>query len=101
MITTFEDEIRAWAQDYAKENGWVLNPDNDVLDRVIQGLARNEQKSGHRYCPCRIRSRDDEKDKAIICPCIYHKDEIAKAGHCHCMLYYRKDIVRSLEEDNR
>ena len=44
-------------------------------------------------CPCRIRSGDKEKDKAIICPCIYHRDEIAKDGHCHCQLYYRKDTT--------
>lgn len=101
MTTTSEDEIRAWAQNYAEENGWVLNPDKDVLDRVIRGLARNEQKFGYRYCPCRLRSRDEEKDKAIICPCIYHRDEIAKDGHCHCMLYYRKDTARTVEENNR
>jgi len=101
MTTTSEDEIRAWAQNYAEKNGWVLNPDKEVLDRVIRGLARNEQKFGYRYCPCRLRSRDEEKDKAIICPCIYHRDEIAKDGHCHCMLYYRMDTARNVEENNR
>ena len=99
-ITTSEDEIRSWAEEYARENGWVLNPDNDVLDRVIRGLARNEQRFGHRYCPCRLRSRDEEKDRAIICPCIFHKDEIAKDGHCHCMLYYRKDGAEPVTEEN-
>jgi ferredoxin-thioredoxin reductase catalytic subunit len=79
----------------------VLNPDADVLDRVIKGLARNEEKFGQRYCPCRLRSRDEEKDKAIICPCIYHKDEIAKDGHCHCMLYYRKDARGTVEGRER
>lgn len=100
-ITTSEDAIRRRAEEYARENGWVLNPDKDVLDRVIRGLARNEQRFGHRYCPCRILSRDEEKDKPIICPCIYHKDEIAKDGRCHCMLYFRKDAARSMEEENQ
>ncbi len=100
-ITKSEDAIRRWAEEYARENGWVLDPDKDVLDRVIKGLARNEQRFGHRYCPCRLRSRDEEKDKAIICPCIWHRDEIAKDGHCHCMLYFRKDAARSVEETNR
>jgi len=71
----------------------VLNPDEKILDTVIRGLARNEVKSGERYCPCRLRSRDVEKDRAIICPCIYPRDEIAKDGHCHCQLYYRKDAA--------
>jgi len=90
---TSEDEIRAWAQEYAQKNGWVLNPDTKLLDTVIRGLARNEKKFGKRYCPCRLRSGDEEKDRAIICPCVYHRDEIAKDGHCHCQLYYRKDAA--------
>lgn len=98
---TSEDVIRAWAHEYADRNGWILNPDNKVLERVIRGLARNEQRFGHRYCPCRLLSHNAEKDKAIICPCIYHKDEIAKDGHCHCMLYYRKDTAQSITEGNK
>jgi len=96
--TADEAEIRAWAEKYAKENGWVLNPDPEVLDAVIRGLMRNEQKFGERYCPCRLRSRDGEKDRAIICPCVYHRDEIAKDGHSHCQLYYRKDANRKAAE---
>lgn len=92
-ITTPEDAIRRWAEEYARENGWVLNPDKDVLDRVVRGLARNEEKTGHRYCPCRIRSRNEEKDKAIICPCVYHLEEISRDGYCHCRLYFRKDAA--------
>ncbi len=98
---TSDEEIRAWAQEYAEKNDWVPNPDKDVLDRVIRGLARNEQRFSHRYCPCRILSRDEEKDTANICPCIYHKDEIAKDGHCHCMLYYRKDAARAMAEEKK
>jgi ferredoxin-thioredoxin reductase catalytic subunit len=89
--TTEEDEMRAWAEEYARKNGWVLNPDKKRLDTIIRGLARNKQKFGEQYCPCRLRSKNVEKDRAIICPCIYHRDEIAKDGHCHCQLYYRKD----------
>lgn len=91
--TTSEDEILAWADAYARENGWVLNPDSTVLGPVIRGLARNEKRFGLRYCPCRLRSGDEEKDRAIICPCIYHGDEIERDGHCHCRLYYRKDTA--------
>ncbi len=71
----------------------MLNSDKKVLDTVIRGLARNEKKFGERYCPCRLRSGDKKKDRAIICPCIYHKDEITKDGHCHCQFYYRMDAA--------
>ncbi len=91
--TSDEEEIRAWAEEYAKKNGWVLNPDKKVLNTVIRGLSRNKKEFGEQYCPCRLRSGDKEKDRAIICPCIYHKDEIAEDGHCHCQLYYRKDTA--------
>jgi ferredoxin-thioredoxin reductase catalytic chain len=99
--TTSEEEIRAWAEEYARKNGWVLNPDKKVLDTVIRGLARNEKKFGRRYCPCRLRSGDEEKDKAIVCPCICHKDEIAKDGQCHCQLYYWKDAAEKVPEETK
>ena len=95
-ITTEEDAMRAWAEECAEKNGWVLNPDKKILDTVIRGLVRNRKKFGEQYCPCRLRSGDKEKDKAIICPCIYHKDEIAKDGHCHCQLYYRNDTTEKV-----
>jgi ferredoxin-thioredoxin reductase catalytic subunit len=44
--TTDEDDMRAWAEEYAKKNGWVLNPDKKVLDTVIRGLVRNRGKFG-------------------------------------------------------
>lgn len=67
-----------------------------TLDTVIRGLARNKQKFGEQYFPCRLRSGDSEKDRAIIYPYIYQRDEIAKDGHCHCLLYYRKDAAETL-----
>ena len=101
MITTAEEDIRAWAEGYANENAWVLNPDKKILDTVIRGLARNKQKFGEQYCPCRLRSGDKEKDRVIICPCIYHKDEIALDGRCHCQLYYRKDAAEKEAEERK
>ena len=93
-----EREIRAWSEEYARKNGLVLNPDDKVLATVIRGLARNRKKFGERYCPCRIRSGDPEKDRALVCPCVYHKDEIAGEGHCHCRLFYRKDAAKPPKE---
>lgn len=98
LETSDENEILAWAEDYAKKNGWGPNPDKELLAAVIRGLARNKKKYGERYCPCRIRSGDKEKDRALICPCIFHEDEIAREGHCHCRLYYRKDANKSVTE---
>jgi ferredoxin-thioredoxin reductase catalytic subunit len=84
-----EADMLKWANGIARKNGWVLNPDKDHLRIVIRGLVRNKEKFGRPYCPCRLRSGDEERDRAIECPCIYHKDEIAHDGHCHCLLYYK------------
>jgi len=85
-----EEDMLKWAKAYAHKHGWKLNTDEKQLITVIKGLVRNKTKFGHPYCPCRLRSGDEEKDMAIECPCIYHKDEVAKMGHCHCNLYYKE-----------
>lgn len=87
---TAETEMLKWAKAYAKKNKFVLNPNKKQLETVIRGLVRNKSRCGHQYCPCRIRSGDEEKDRAIECPCVYHKDEINQDGSCHCNLYFKK-----------
>jgi ferredoxin-thioredoxin reductase catalytic chain len=86
-----EQEILELSRKYAEKAGFMLNPNPQVLDAVIKGLARNESRHGLRYCPCRVVTGDKEKDRKIICPCIYHQDEIKEQGYCHCMLYFRRD----------
>ena len=82
-------EILSWVRRYAEEKGLALNADDRKLTTVIRGLVRNRLKHGERYCPCRIRSGDPEKDRLIICPCSYHEEEIKGEGHCHCNLFFR------------
>jgi ferredoxin-thioredoxin reductase catalytic chain len=86
MMATEEELTQTYAK-YAEKKGFKLNPDKQVVSTVIKGIIRNETKYGARYCPCRIRTGDKEKDKAIICPCIYHLNEIKEQGHCHCMIF--------------
>lgn len=74
---------------YAKENGFKLNPDRKIVENVINGLLANEKKHGEKYCPCRRVSGNKEEDAKNICQCIYHKDEIEKDGHCFCNLFVK------------
>ena len=74
---------------YAKKSGFRLNPNEKVVEAIINGLLRNEGKHGARYCPCRLVSGNKEEDKKNVCPCVYHKDEIARDGHCHCNLFVK------------
>ncbi len=74
---------------YAKSNGFRLNPDKKTVERVVAGLFANEQKYGYKYCPCRRVTGDKEEDSKKICPCAWHKEEIEKDGHCICNLYVK------------
>jgi len=73
--------------EYAKENGFQLNPDRKTVERVINGLLANEKKNGKKYCPCRRLSGNEEEDLKKVCPCVYHKEEIKKDGRCYCGLF--------------
>jgi len=84
------EKLRQISKRYAESQGFILNPDEEIVTFVIQGLLRNETKFGYIYCPCRAVTGDKEQDKKIICPCIYHKDEIKRMGHCHCRLFVAK-----------
>ena len=89
--TKEEQEILDSVGEYAKKHGYLLNPEDKKLQNVIKGLARNMEKFGKQYCPCRIRSGDTEKDKEIVCPCKFHGKEIEEQGSCHCNLYFKKE----------
>ncbi|MBM3309462.1 MAG: ferredoxin:thioredoxin reductase [Candidatus Altiarchaeales archaeon] len=75
---------------YAEGQGFALNSDEKVVDMIVDGLIENVKKYGAAYCPCRPISGNKEEDKKNICPCIYHKDEIARDGKCHCWLFVKK-----------
>lgn len=81
------DEMIKWYENYAKENGFKLNPDKAAVERVMKGLLANEKKYGQKYCPCRRVSQNKEADAKNICPCVYHKDEIKKDSTCFCRLF--------------
>jgi len=100
-----EDAIKNWIKDnsgsadvnsiierydnYAKSNGFRLNPDRKIIEGIIKGLLANEKKYGKRYCPCRRVSGDEQEDAKKICPCAFHKQEIEKDGHCFCNLFIK------------
>lgn len=74
---------------YAEENGFKLNPDKKVVERIISGLFRNEEKFGRKYCPCRRVTGNEADDSKIICPCFHNKAEVAKYGKCFCGLFVK------------
>jgi len=77
-------------QDYAEKNGFMLNPDKKVVERLVTGLLLNEEKWGAKYCPCRRISGNQKEDQPKICPCKWHREEIEKDGQCFCGLFHKK-----------
>jgi len=76
-------------KNYAKDNGFRLNPDQKAVNHLIEALLEREKKYGKRYCPCRRIKKSQKENDKIVCPCIYHKEEIKKNGHCHCFLFVK------------
>jgi ferredoxin-thioredoxin reductase catalytic chain len=85
MIEALEKEYKL----YSKKEGFKLNSNKNVVETVIRRILENRQNLGHGYCPCRRTTGNKKEDEKIICPCIYHKDEIKKDEHCHCMLFVK------------
>ena len=83
------EELNQQFEEYAKKNGFQLNPDKKTVERIIKGLLANEGKHGAKYCPCRRVTGNKEDDSKKICPCIWGKDEVKKDGHCLCNLYVK------------
>lgn len=83
------EEIIKNYQDYADKNGFKLNPDRKLVERLIIGMLENEKRYGARYCPCRRVTGNQEEDKQKICPCIWHREEIEKDGYCLCGLFVK------------
>jgi len=84
-----KQELRELCEKYAKSKGFKLNPDENILNVVLDGLLRNEKENNFRYCPCRPLSGDLNEDRDKICPCKWHIDEIKDMGHCHCKLFFK------------
>lgn len=78
------------AQYHAEIHGFAITPDTKHRDAVITGLTKNHENYGLPYCPCKIRSGDDTRDKHLVCPCASHQDDIRELGHCKCKLFVRR-----------
>jgi thioredoxin 1 len=83
-----EQLIREY-EDYAKENGFRLNPDREIVKKLVAGIIANKKKYGEGYCPCRRVTGNAVEDRSKICPCSWHREEIEKDGHCLCGLFQK------------
>ena len=77
----------------AERAGSVLNPDEDDLGMLTEGLLENRKRYGYPSCPCRLSSGDVEKDRDIVCPCRYRESDLEEYGACYCALFVTRDWV--------
>ena len=71
----------------AKENGYYLCPDKELLNLLLDGLVTNENRYGYGSCPCRMSSGTKNYDVDIICPCEYRDADVNEFGMCYCGLF--------------
>jgi len=86
------EEVKRRAEADAKTFGYVLNPDSEFLQGLLEGLKKNEERYGYPSCPCRLASGGIDYDRDILCPCDYRDPDIVQFGTCYCGLYVRKDV---------
>ena len=82
--------VKADLDQYLAGTEFELNSDTEAVERVIEGLAKREEKTGKRLCPCRLATGNEEADSKIVYPCVFHQEEIAEKGMCHCQLLVGK-----------
>jgi ferredoxin-thioredoxin reductase catalytic subunit len=90
-----DEQTRTFSRMVADKHAWILNPDTEFYEMLIDGLTKNYNRYGYYLCPCRDTEGSREADKSALCPCIWSKDDIDEFGHCYCALYLSKDFFDS------
>jgi len=94
-VTTEEiQEVYERLNREAEEGGYHLNPVEEFVKELIQGLLTNEKRYGYWACPCRLASGVKEEDLDIICPCDYRDADLTEHGTCYCALYVSEAVLR-------
>jgi ferredoxin-thioredoxin reductase catalytic subunit len=78
--------------------GYYLNPDEEFVLDLMEGLLTNEERYGYWACPCRLADGVREKDLDIICPCDYRDPDLDDYGACYCALYVSEEIAQGKKE---
>lgn len=81
---------RVWER-FTEGKEFMLNPNKEIVDKVIEGVLTNEKNYGLKYCPCQLQSKDFEKDLELICPCnFFIQKTYTEEGRCWCGLFVKR-----------
>lgn len=86
------EELKEEWKQWSKNKEFILNPDKSHTNTAIDGVLKQEEKTGLKYCPCRLREGDFEKDLKLLCPCNFRIQQTWKEkGMCWCGLFVKKE----------
>jgi ferredoxin-thioredoxin reductase catalytic subunit/rubredoxin len=86
-------ELMARLRQEAEEGGYHLNPDEEMVMMLCEGLLANLDRYGYMGCPCRLLEGDKARDLDLICPCDYRDADLAEFGVCYCALYVSEEVL--------
>lgn len=88
-----KEDFRRAIEEFASKNEFRVNPDAERVETLLEGIFANEANHGFKYCPCRLRTKDQAEDLKIICPCNFPVHETYRGrdrGECWCGLFVRR-----------
>jgi ferredoxin-thioredoxin reductase catalytic subunit/rhodanese-related sulfurtransferase len=93
------EKTKQFADKVITQFNFAYNPEKEINEGVIMGLARNKLIYGKRYCPCFmvIGQTDEERKNADnrICPCKPAlEEEIPQGGKCHCGIFCTPEYAK-------
>ncbi len=84
-------ELKEVFREFTEGQEFGLNPDEDHLNMVLDGVLSNEKTVGLKYCPCQLRSGDFEADLGLLCPCNFKQQETYRdEDRCWCGLFTKR-----------
>lgn len=87
------EKFIAAIHDFAENNVFRVNPDEERVNLLLEGIFNNERNHGLKYCPCRLAVKDFEEDLKLVCPCNFRIHETYKDkedGECWCGLFVKE-----------
>ncbi len=88
---TSKGELKEIFSEFAEGGESELNPDENHLNMVLEGVLANERSIGLKYCPCQLQSGDFETDLKLLCPCNFKLQETYRnEDRCWCGLFIKR-----------
>jgi len=91
--TADEFDFRKAIEKFAEGNEFQVNPDQEKVETLLEGIFNCEKNHGMKFCPCRLTTKNFKEDLKLVCPCNFRIHETYKDkedGECWCGLFIRR-----------